>query len=139
MLGGRKVRGRRRRGHGMHWTPQDHYRTSADQQVQDQRKGYWENGPPEPDPEPEPAGPDAAKWKTSNVTVAAAEAEAAAATLKVHAELSSRLEAADLLEAADGAESIVWTLPGFEQTVGAGRPAGVCIRFTHQTHQRSCG
>eukprot|EP01043_Picozoa_sp_COSAG02_P026204 COSAG02_NODE_1502_length_12258_cov_12.486142_8_plen_169_part_00 len=116
----------------MRWTPQAHYQVSTDGQGTAQGKGFWENAQPEPDPEPEPAGPDAKSWKTSNdvPTVTASAAEAVAAAVKAHAELASRLEVADLLEGADGADSIVWKLPGLEQTAPAALPTGACT-FTH--------
>jgi hypothetical protein len=117
----------------MRWTPQAHHRVSTDEQIaaQPQGKGYWENAPPEPDPEPEPAGPDAKTWNTSDVpTVTAAAAEAVAAAVKAHAELASSLEGAELVEDADGADSIVWKLPGLEQTAPAALPTGACT-FTH--------
>jgi hypothetical protein len=124
---------------GMRWTPQAHYRMSAEDPVATQRKGYWENAPPEPDPEPEPAGPDAKTWNTSSVvpTVTVAAAEAVADALKAHAELASRLEAAELLEGASGADSIVWKLPGLEQTAPAALPSGVCISRS-QSSTRLC-
>eukprot|EP01043_Picozoa_sp_COSAG02_P038968 COSAG02_NODE_3043_length_7483_cov_14.489166_4_plen_351_part_00 len=114
------------------WTPQAHYRVLTDEQRTTQGKGYWENAPSEPDPAPEPAGSDATSSKTLNdvPTVTMAAAEAVAAAVKAHAELASNLEVAELLEGADGTDSIVWKLPGLEQTAPAALPDGACTSRT---------